>query len=499
MIKPITKYPFQKGTQCSKAIWLHQYNPEVKTPPTPEQQMVMAKGTEVGLFARNLYPGGFDVSKNNTVYGRKLLEETQHALNTNVQIFYEAAFETYDKTMNFKADLLVQCEKNTRLIEVKSSTSIKVPEQILDLAFQYFVLKNSSYTGPPIQVHIAYINNQYVRGQKIDVDKLFITENITRRIIDAQVLIKNYLKQFSLVLANEKKCPTVNVSEACFKPYQCPFFDHCWKDMPATTVFNISRLRKSKAAKMVEDGIVEPHQIPENTKLSIEQWTEVHAARTGKPTINKKEIKDFLASLELEDQTFWMDFESFMPAIPEFIGTKPYQQICFQYCVLIRQKDGTIERREFLAERGSDPRKLFIKHLLKDTEGKGNIIVYNQAFEIARLRELAREYPEYRDEIDERIGRIKDLLIPFSKKYYYHPLMRGSASIKSVLPVLVPPEELSYKKLSIRNGAVAMAKYEKFQELPLVEQIETRRALLEYCHLDCLSMVKIVEALQKLI
>ncbi len=499
MNRPLTKYPFQKGTQCHKAIWLNYFNPELKTPPSPEQQMIMDKGKEVGIVARNLYPGGIDLSRNETVYGRELFAETQKALKTDEQIFYEAAFETLDGGMNFKADIFVRCEKNTRLIEVKSSTKIKAPEHILDLAFQYYVLKNSSYVGPPIEVYIAYLNNQYLREETLDIDELFVVENVTRKIIDAQVLIKNYLRQFLIVLEEGKKCPNVKVSEACFKPYGCAFFEHCWKDMPKTTVFNISRLRKSKAARMIEQGIVEPHQIPKETRLSIEQWTEVDAARTGKPIIDKNEISKFLHSLELDVPTFWMDFETYMSPIPEYPGTRTYQQMCFQYCVLHRNANGKIERREFLAERGRDPRRLFVEHLLADTEGEENIIVYNQVFEITRLKELANEFPEYADKIQQRIKRIKDLYEPFSKRHYYHPLMNGSASIKTVVNVLVSSDELSYKNLSIRNGAMAMNMYEKFQQLSLQEQIETRRALLEYCHLDCLSMVKVVEALENLL
>jgi hypothetical protein len=498
MNKTLTKYPFQKGTQCTKSIWLNYFKPELKSAATSEQQLVMDKGKDVGVFARNLFPGGVDLSKNETVYGKKLLEETQIALQTDEQIFYEAAFQTLDGSMNFKADLFVRCERNTKLIEVKSSTSIKAPQHIIDLAFQYYVLKHSSYVGPPIEVYMVYINNEYVREEAIDIDQLFVIENVTRRIIDAQILIKNYLRQFSIVLEEGKKCPTVSVSEACFKPYGCSFFEHCWKDMPRTTVFNISRMRKSKAAKMIEQGIIEPHQIPKDTKLSVEQWTEVNAARTGKASINKKEIKAFLNLLELNSPTFWMDFETYMPPIPEYPGTRPYQQMCFQYCVLYRTSDGKINRREFLAERGNDPRKAFIKQLLEDTEGEGNIIVYNQAFEIARMRELAKEFPQYEEEISQRINRIKDLYDPFAKRHYYHPLMNGSASIKTVLNVLVGTDVLSYENLSIKNGAIAMGKYEKFQKLPLQEQIETRRALLEYCHVDCLGMVKIVEALENL-
>jgi hypothetical protein len=499
MNKSLTKYPFIAATRCEKSLWLNYFSPELKTPVTTEQQMVMDKGTAVGNFAWNLFPDGIDVSQGNTLFGKKLFDATQKAMEEDQQVFYEAGFETVCKRMNCKVDILIRSERSSKLIEVKSSTSIKEPQHILDLAFQYYVLTNSNYNGPKIEVYIAHLNKEYIREEELDIDDLFIVENVTRRIIDAQVLVKNYLQQFFKVLEEGKKCPDVKVSEVCFTPYRCPFFEHCWKDLPKTTVFNISRLRKSKATKLVAKGVIEPSQVPDDVKLSAEQWIEVDSYRSGKASIKRGEIKSFLDTLEMNEQTLWMDFETFMSPIPEFVGTRPYQQICFQYCVLIRNANSEIERKEFLAERGKDPRKSFIKHLLEDTKGKGNIIVYNQSFEIARMNELAKEFPEYKSQIEERISRIKDLLIPFAKKYYYHPLMNGSASIKAVLPVLVPEEETSYKNLSIKNGAMAMNLYERFHQLSLSEQIQTRRALLEYCHVDCLAMIEVAKALQNLL
>jgi hypothetical protein len=494
----LTKYPFQKGTQCRKALWLHYFRPECKSPPSPDQQAIMDKGKEVGVIARELFPGGIDVSHNETIYGRKLFQETQKALQSKQQIFYEAAFETLDGRMNCRADIFVRTKRSTKLIEVKSSTSIKTPEHILDLAFQYYVLKNSSYSGPTVEVYIAYLNKEYVRGETIDIDELFVVEDVTKLVMDAQMQIESYLQQFELVLSNDKRCPSDNVSEACFKPYACPFYDHCWKDMPETTVFNISRLRKTKAAEMIEKGIVEPHQIPRDYKLSEAQWIEVDAYRTGKARIDKAAIRNFLTELELHDSTLWMDFESYMAGIPEHIGTRPYQQICFQYCVLERTPAGDLIKREFLAERGKDPRRDFVENLLEDTGGRQPIIVYNEAFEATRLKEFAIEFPEYAVDIKGRLCRLKDLMVPFAKKHYYHPQMKGSYSIKAVMPALLG-QELSYDNLRIQNGSMAMSMYERLHHLSLNEQAEIRAALLEYCHLDCLSMVRVTEALCELV
>ena len=92
--------------------------------------------------------------------------------------------------------------------------------------------------------------------------------------------------------------------------------------------------------------------------------------------------------------------------------------------------------------------------MLKVTKGKGDVLVYNKTFEITRLNEIARDFPEYADEIEKLISRIKDLMIPFQKKYYYAPEMKGSYSIKAVLPALVP--ELSYDNLEINEGGLGI-------------------------------------------
>ena len=132
---------------------------------------------------------------------------------------------------------------------------------------------------------------------------------------------------------------------------------------------------------------------------------------------------------------------------------------------------------------------------MKVTKGKGDVIVYNKAFEITRLQEIARDYPEYSEEIEELIARIKDLMIPFQKKYYYSPEMKGSYSIKAVLPALVP--ELSYDNLEINDGGLASTAYESLQtETDLMFVAEIKQQLLEYCKMDTFGMVKLLEKLE---
>ena len=191
-----------------------------------------------------------------------------------------------------------------------------------------------------------------------------------------------------------------------------------------------------------------------------------------------------------------MDFESFMPAVPIYNNTKPYQHIPFQYSLHYKKKKNSpLEHFYFLAEQGIDPRKLFLESLLKHTETEGTILVYDALMEKGILNSLKKDFPEYIAEIDLRLKRFVDLMLPFQNRSYYHPAMKNSYSIKNILHALVP--DLSYTNLKISSGSIAMVAFEHLQtETDLFKIIETRENLLEYCQLDTLSMVRVFEILE---
>ena len=152
------------------------------------------------------------------------------------------------------------------------------------------------------------------------------------------------------------------------------------------------------------------------------------------------------------------------------------------------------EHKCFLAEPGTDPKKDFIEALLNCISSEGSVIVYNKAFENRILKEEALQFPQYADEIENIQNRMVDLMSPFRSKYYYVAAMKGSYSIKDVLPALVP--ELNYDELPINNGGSASQEYYQLQfenDLKKIEEI--KKQLLDYCELDTWAMVKLLEKL----
>ena len=121
------------------------------------------------------------------------------------------------------------------------------------------------------------------------------------------------------------------------------------------------------------------------------------------------------------------------------------------------------------------------------------------SFEKGILKKLADQFPKHQAHLMSIHDNIKDLMLPFQKGYYVTPSMQGSYSIKYVLPVLVPEMSDAYTKLNlIHNGGEAMNAFAQIDGINEVEKTEMRNALLKYCELDTLAMVKVLNKLKEL-
>jgi hypothetical protein len=188
-----------------------------------------------------------------------------------------------------------------------------------------------------------------------------------------------------------------------------------------------------------------------------------------------------------------------MAGVPLFNESRPYQQIAFQYSLHFQEsKDSEIIHTAYLAESNLsvDPRPALIEQMIEETKAAKTIFVYNVSFERLRIKEMIRDFPQYKTGLASITERLVDLMIPFQKKYYRTESMGRRYSIKVVLPILCP--EISYYDLEISNGMDAS---NSFLELYYCNDenyiAKTRENLLKYCHLDTLAMVKILEVLQR--
>ena len=283
----------------------------------------------------------------------------------------------------------------------------------------------------------------------------------------------------------------------CSDPYDCDFKGTCWKHIPEYSVFDISNLNKKKKFNLYNQGIITLDQIDlNNTTLNSNQKLQVQSEIEGSVLIDEDQIRNFIDDLNYP--LYFLDFETIRSPIPLFENSRPFQQIVFQYSVHIKQTPRSeVDHEEYLANPDGDPRIGFVKKIIQDCGNEGDILVYNIGFERGKLVDLIEVFPQYSEKLKNITNRLKDLMIPFQKKWYYTPEMKGSYSIKSVLPALVP--ELSYNDLNIKEGGAASDTF-----LSMVNgsfegnEKETRRQLLEYCKLDTFAMVKIIQKLLSL-
>ena len=420
---------------------MHKYRPDVRDEMDEEQAAIFQRGTDVGKLAEQMFPGGVDARPKDTYSYQQSVADTARYIAEGKRVIYEAAFQ-FDGLL-CAVDILVKRRGKWYAYEVKSTTKVK-PEHLPDASFQYYVITQSGLELKDFS--LVHLNNQYIRRGALDVNQLFASESILAEVLDLQNYVQSQAVSLKAVLQKKQEMPNIEVGDQCNKPYACDFQGFCFEGMKE------------------------------------------EAIDYGKPHINKEAIAEFLDQLEYP--IYHMDFESWMTPVPEFDGHWPFRQVCFQYSVHVLQSPGAEPQHYYYLADGVDsPTKEFLQNLLNVLGEEGTILVYNKTFEGSRLKDLVKDHPQYEDEVDNILDRIVDLMAPF-RKHYRLPEMQGSYSIKKVLPALVP--ELSYDELAIGNGGDAStAFYHLREETDEEKRKTTREALLEYCGLDTLAMVRI--------
>jgi hypothetical protein len=486
----LSKSTFIKGLQCNKALYYHKHNRELRDDISAAQEAIFAQGTSVGELAQQLFPGGVDCTPESFYDFQSAVIKTQEEIAKGSKIIYEAAFQF--NGVLAALDILVKHNDGWRAYEVKSSTSVSETYE-LDASIQYYTITNSGIELKDI--FIVHINNQYIKNGAIDVEGLFSMVSVREQVIQLLPGIPNQVNNLKKVL-QLSEAPAVEIGRHCSTPYSCDFMGHCWKKVPDYSVFNIARLSADKKFELLENNILHLKDIPETFPLNDKQWMQVQSEKNNETFIDSKAIRTFVSNLKYP--IYHLDFETFATAVPIFDGSRPYQQLVFQYSLHIEYEDGSFEHKEFLAEiNGEDPRIKFTKQLINDCGKEGSVLVYNVGFERGKLNDLIDFLPEYILPLSNIIDRLEDLMTPFQKRLYYSPEMQGSYSIKKVLPALVP--ELSYQNLAIQEGGTASNTFASMLQGNFEGDVaKTRKDLLDYCKLDTLAMVKILEKLKSI-
>ncbi len=478
----LSKSKYCNAIQCKKMLWLDTNKSDVKSDMTNES--VLDNGVEVGEIARRLFGQYESIPYNEDL--NIMIEDTKKALLQDNIVITEASF-LYDN--NFcSVDILKKTGNEIEIYEVKSSTNLK-DIYIEDVSYQTYILLNLGYNIK--KVCIAYINSSYERNLELELDKLFTIKDVTDIVFKNQENVKKQIKDINEYMMKTNE-PEEKLNINCSTPYECPFFSYCTKDLPKDNIFKLKRIRNKLKFDLYNKDIYTYNDLlNENIDWKVKQQIEFELY-DKKPMILKDEIKKFLDNLTYP--LYFLDFETYQQPIPQYMGVKPYMQIPFQYSLhYLESENDKLKHKEFLAEANEDPRRKLAEQLVKDIPKNVCTLAYNMGFEKSVIKNLAKLFPDLEEHLMNIHDNIKDLMIPFINRYYYTKEMKGSYSIKYVLPALFPNDPtLNYHNLDlIHNGSEAMNAYANLGKLSKDEQIKVRENLLKYCELDTYAMVKI--------
>lgn len=482
----VSKSRFVAGLQCLKRLYLESTVPELRDPSGPRNEMLAEAGREIGAVARQRFPGGVLVNGRST-WEEALATTARLVADPSVPVIYEGAFEHAGARV--RTDILLRVEPMAfDLIEVKSGSRVRRHHET-DLAFQLGVLAAAGVEVT--QAGLMLLNREYVHaGGAPDLAELFTLVDLTEQARAAMTEVATRLPPMLATVAADGP-PAVAVGAHCEIPYRCPFHGHCHVMQPEHPITDLPRLKPEQIAELHARGVDDIRRLPLDLPwLTPLQRRAYEVVVSGTP-FRDPAIDAALAAIALP--AHFIDFETFAPAVPVYPGTRPFEQVPFQWSDHVLAADGRLVHHEFLHDAVGDPRRAFAVSLLAATEGAGSLVAYS-GFESDVLLALAEELPDLAPELLDRERRIVDLL-PIVRDHCYHSDLRGSFSIKAVLPAFVPG--LGYDDLAIRDGLCASRAHAVLVDPTTSPErrAELRAQLLAYCARDTEAMVALYRVL----
>lgn len=485
----LSKSRYCNGMQCKKILWLDKNKSEEKE--EIDNSRIMDNGDDVHEVARKLFGNDINIKFNENL--SVMINDTKEALKNENAIITEASF-VYNN--NFcSVDILKKNNDEYEMYEVKSSTHLKEVFKI-DLSYQVYVLDKLGFNIKKCCVVI--INSDYERNGELDLNQLFKIVDLTEEMMQRKLDVEKNVKEINEYVDNACEKDS-EISMSCFEPYKCPYFKYCTKNLDKPNVFDIKSLSNKKKLEFYNNNIIGYQELL-NSNLNDRYKVQIDYEINDKEDyMDKKAIKRFLNTITFP--VYFLDFETFQMSIPKYDKVKPYMQIPFQYSLHYYDENKKLNHKEFLAQGDCDPRRELALRLVNDIPKDTCVLAYNMSFEKTVIKALANLYPDLADHLMNIHSNIKDLMVPFQKRYYYTKDMQGSYSIKYVLPALFPNDpSLDYHNLDlVHNGSEAMDVFYRINDYSKEELKEIRKSLLSYCELDTYAMVKIYDRLNKIV
>ena len=488
-MRTLSKSKLLAYRQCPKRLWLELSRPQLRQD-SAQTQAGFDVGHQVGDIARKLYdPKGEGQLIDPQVEGFAAAFARTKALLNSPQPIFEAGFSA-GGALAF-ADVMVPLEQDGKLqwkmVEVKSSTSVKDYHRD-DAAIQAFVART---VGAPLaSISLAHIDSSWTYPGGGNYKGLLLEEDLTSEAFGRDAEVKTWIADAQAVSCAASE-PTRGTGPHCSDPFECGFLQYCRSQEPQAEypVRWLPRIQAKELKALIEsDNTIDLRIVPDALLNDQQLRVKAHTL-SGEVFFDAAGAAADLIAHKLP--AYFLDFETIQFAVPIWAGTRPYQQIPFQFSLHYLAPSGELTDQAFLDLSGADPSHAFAQALVSACGDSGAVFVYNAGFETARIRELSERFPLLKDALLAINERVVDLL-PVARERYYHPSQQGSWSIKKVLPAVAP--DLRYDALEgVQDGGMAMTAFLEAispkTTPPRKNEIETQ--LLKYCGLDTFAMVRL--------
>lgn len=469
--------------QCARRLHLEVHRPELAAT-NARTETAFRIGHRVGDVARAIYGGeggGLTVEYDDGL--EEACRTTAQALRSTPAVpIFEATFEHAGVLV--RVDALLPDRGGWRLVEVKASTGVK-EEHAADVAVQAWVLREAGTV--PTRLALAHVDKHFVYAGNGDYRGLLAEEDVTAEAGELVPQVPEWVAAAHRAIEPEE--PVVSVGAHCFAPWSCPFVAHCW---PADSPYPVQDLggRTERLAALVAEGWRDLRDVPED-RLGAKQRRIQRVTRSGSPELLPEVSREIAA---LGFPRYYLDFETMAPAVPLFPGTRPYETLPFQWSCHYEPATGVLRHADFLDLTGAPPMRRFAESLIRVLGREGPVLVYT-GYERGVIQGLRARYPDLALTLGAVVARLVDLH-PLAERGFYHPAMRGSWSLKALLPVVAP--DLRYTDLTeIQEGTEASEGYLEASApaTPPERKRALERALRAYCRLDTEALVRLARFL----